>query len=422
MGKKAPARQDQTRNMLMYKQVEQDIRNKIQQGEWPAGSMLPSRANLAKLYSVSIPTIEQAIGLLISDGTVRAEPKRGTFVSQSVQKTEPPSVSMYQPSVFSGSTRSSAIPTLGFLFQSPHIYLPPGTLLAPASPEPDDWTYLLMQSLQHNVALVGGQIRMVQEIGPTFMHTTVKEAITLLLDHDIDAIVMSIFDARMLSETARALFDLERVPVVLASWEEIVSSCPCVCFDDVASGYKAALHLLRVGYTPPYHFVYSEDYLWVNKRIEGIKKAMQDFGISPEHLIIHSPPTSAERDNETIAYLMGQQLIAQGILDMSLQEHPLAVIARNDQAAAGFLRAAQERGKIAGKDFGLVGFDNSPRAVELGITSIRPAVEEMGEEVIRLLWQQLQERRSSLQRILLAGRLLVRSSTSRGRNVGSQDM
>ncbi|GCE10609.1 hypothetical protein KTT_04680 [Tengunoibacter tsumagoiensis] len=397
----------------MYRQVEQDIRNKIQMGEWPAGSMLPGRANLAKIYGVSMPTLEQAIGLLISDGTLRAEPKRGTFVSQPVVPAAVPA--QVSSSSFTRSRRSITAPTLGILAQKPFIAFTSGVPVPANGFEPDQWNYVLMQSLQRSFAQVGGRVHLVQELAPTSEHTTMKEAITLLLDHGIDAIVISIFDARFMSEVVRALFDIERVPVALVSWEEIISPCPVVCFDNLTSGYRAGLHLLRVGYAPVYHFLQCDDRSWVSKRIEGVKQAMQDFGVSPEQLRIHSTmKMPSGQTSEEATYQASQELIAQGILETGSQGRPVGIIAQNDEAAAGFLRAAQRSGKVAGKDFGLIGFDNHPLAAELGITSIRPPIEALGEEVIRLLWRQLHERQISQQRSLLSGNLIVRSSTSRG--------
>ncbi|GCE29677.1 hypothetical protein KDA_51610 [Dictyobacter alpinus] len=402
----------------MYKQIERDIRHKIQQGEWPTGSMLPGRANLAKIYGVSIPTLEQAIGILIADGTLRAESKRGTFVSQTLPLSTPfppPSLPLLPTGAFPYMSPEKPRPTLGIIAQAPHIDLAEEKTQPQIGLDPGQWTYFLMQSLQQQFTQAGGQVRLIQEIGYTSERTTMKEAITLLLDHGIDAIVISIFDVRSISQTVQALLDLKHVPVVLVSWEAIVSPCSSVCIDDVEAGYRAALHLLRVGHAPLL-FLQIDDRSWVDKRIEGARQALQDFGVAPDQLLIRSEMKTTEGDDtETLAYQASQKWIAQGILTSEQQTRPIGIIAQNDFTAAGFLRAAQVAGKVVGKDFGLIGFDDHPLATELGITSIRPPIEELGEEVIRILWRQMHERSISQQRILLSGRLIVRASTSRGR-------
>lgn len=71
---------DRVSGVPAYRQVATDLRGKISDGTYPAGSKLPSERTLIGAYSVSRITIREAIGLLRSEGLVVAEHGRGVFV------------------------------------------------------------------------------------------------------------------------------------------------------------------------------------------------------------------------------------------------------------------------------------------------------------------------------------------------------
>lgn len=53
---------------------------RIEAGEYPPGSRLPTYRELADLYSVSYATAQRAIGTLRDRGIVRGQQGRGVFV------------------------------------------------------------------------------------------------------------------------------------------------------------------------------------------------------------------------------------------------------------------------------------------------------------------------------------------------------
>lgn len=65
---------------LTYRQIAEDIAERIQTGEYPPGSALPSYRALAEMYSVSVSTAQQALRLLRDRGLTRSELGRGVFV------------------------------------------------------------------------------------------------------------------------------------------------------------------------------------------------------------------------------------------------------------------------------------------------------------------------------------------------------
>jgi len=83
---------DASKTKAIYTQIEDRLRSKIRQQEWPTGSMLPSRRDLAREYGVSSLTIDRAVTRLIavnhSDGfilyriTLRNSPNFHVAVTQ----------------------------------------------------------------------------------------------------------------------------------------------------------------------------------------------------------------------------------------------------------------------------------------------------------------------------------------------------
>lgn len=65
-----------------YQQIAATLRAEIEDGTYPAGSRLPSNAEMQRRFGVGNPTIQRAIGLLKSEGLVEGASGRGVFVRQ----------------------------------------------------------------------------------------------------------------------------------------------------------------------------------------------------------------------------------------------------------------------------------------------------------------------------------------------------
>jgi len=64
-----------------YYRLAEEIRNKIESGEWKPGDMLPSTARLAKEYGISHMTVRQGISLLANEGYIESIQGKGSFVT-----------------------------------------------------------------------------------------------------------------------------------------------------------------------------------------------------------------------------------------------------------------------------------------------------------------------------------------------------
>lgn len=66
--------------MTAYGRLASEFWDKIASGAWPAGTRLPTVADLAKQYGVAAVTIRGALGLLVAQGLIHSRQGRGTFV------------------------------------------------------------------------------------------------------------------------------------------------------------------------------------------------------------------------------------------------------------------------------------------------------------------------------------------------------
>jgi GntR family transcriptional regulator len=70
-----------------YREIAEDLATRIDSGEYPRGSVLPSTRELADEHGVSKGTIHRAIRLLQEEGLVVGRQGRGQFVRGRPGKT-----------------------------------------------------------------------------------------------------------------------------------------------------------------------------------------------------------------------------------------------------------------------------------------------------------------------------------------------
>ncbi|HGH7177633.1 TPA: PLP-dependent aminotransferase family protein [Bacillus wiedmannii] len=76
-----------------YRQIIDYMKEKIENGEWPIGSKIPSQRQLAKLFHVNRSTVITALDELMADGLIQSQIGAGTIVTNntwSLLATNPP--------------------------------------------------------------------------------------------------------------------------------------------------------------------------------------------------------------------------------------------------------------------------------------------------------------------------------------------
>jgi LacI family transcriptional regulator, galactose operon repressor len=162
-------------------------------------------------------------------------------------------------------------------------------------------------------------------------------------------------------------------------------------------------HLIRLGHRrigfiagPPRHGDSKE-------RQAGYEQAMRQSDIQVQQELIADGAYTVESG----------RLATEQLLDLS--DKPTAIVASNDEMAAGALWTAQRRGLKLPDDLSVVGFDDIPTALKTWppLTSIRQPIAAMVERAVALLTEDLLDRKSSAPTDMVLDHTLVeRTSTA----------
>jgi DNA-binding LacI/PurR family transcriptional regulator len=136
----------------------------------------------------------------------------------------------------------------------------------------------------------------------------------------------------------------------------------------------------------------------------GYREAMQSAGIDIN-------PDWIARGEGSVTF--GHQVM-QGWLALPSERRPEAVAAFNDGMAVGAMQAIQENRLAVGVDLAVTGFDDLPMTQYLTppLTTVRLPVAEIGERVIKMLVNSLENNSAEVQHELVEPELVVRQSST----------
>lgn len=66
----------------LYSRFEELVRERIESGDWPPGTLIPSERELSSDFGLSRATTRKALDRLVAEGVLRKEPRRGTYVAE----------------------------------------------------------------------------------------------------------------------------------------------------------------------------------------------------------------------------------------------------------------------------------------------------------------------------------------------------
>jgi len=199
--------------------------------------------------------------------------------------------------------------------------------------------------------------------------------------------------------------DTTKVPVVIVRTGGVVEGMSCVLYDSGYAGFQAAEHLVQRGFENISFFNPYADEEWIVERRAGAEDALNKAGLQlgnvPEN---RSVKVLAEHSEQAqVAYDAGLEYLRN-------RRPSWGIIAANDHAAHGLLKAAPECGMRVGVDFGLIGFDDWLKSRELDLSSVHPPLYGMGQEGSRILLAQIAGERDS-RVVHMRSHLVARAST-----------
>jgi DNA-binding LacI/PurR family transcriptional regulator/DNA-binding transcriptional regulator YhcF (GntR family) len=377
-------------------QLADQLRERLARGDWPVGTMFPSQRELAREYSVALGTVGHAIRTLVDDGTLDVVKGRGTVVARAVM---------------AGSRKPEA-PTAPAIVGLMAVYPKPRITEEERNA---GWEATIIRVLEREFSERGGGTRFRNLTPPTQPDAQpVREAAAALRTDGVQAIVL--VEVTSSDWVIREIPDLRTalaVPLVCVTWTDLPLNVPHVSYDNRELGHRAATHLLACGYREVLFAAPYSD-IWVEGRFAGAQEAVSHAGLPANALsrVVERPVFRMPSPEMAAAEQALAEELVKGLKRRDHAKSPPGVIAINDYQAYRILEVARKAGLQAGRDFGLLGFDDAPQSCELGLTTIRPPLERLGVEAARVVRCALTGESIPL-RVSLPGELLARATTSR---------
>lgn len=170
---------------------------------------------------------------------------------------------------------------------------------------------------------------------------------------------------------------------------------PWVDVDNAAGTAAAVEHLVARGHRRIGFLGWPEGSAVGDRRAEGWRTTLDKHGllVDAHCLDVRSEDTAA----------VGAALTAY-LLDRA--QPPTALVAASDTLAIGAVQTARTRGLVVGRDLAVVGFDDTPIARALDLSSVRQPIEAVGRAVMRALLDRLPGAPSTADPAEPTGRLL----------------
>lgn len=202
----------------------------------------------------------------------------------------------------------------------------------------------------------------------------------------------------------RRLVAKENFPTVFLSSATETGRANEIRIDDEAAAYQITQALFekrhrKIGFVKGHPNQTASE-----QRFQGYLRALRENGLE------------ADEDYIEQGFFTYRSGLDAGEALLSLSEPPTAILASNDDMAAGLLAAAARHGRSVPRDLSIAGFDDSPIATTVwpNLSTVRQPVAEMASKAVSLVWKLGQGKQSSMQveTIVLDHTLVERDSVS----------
>ncbi len=244
-----------------------------------------------------------------------------------------------------------------------------------------------------------------------------RKQIELLVRRQVEGVVIVPYFKRTTEEDAH-LLDLKNqgIPIVAMHHGMPDMPIPQIVPDNRRGAFDATSHLIKLGHKRLafIHTGLSQRFIPVYERYEGFKQAMLEYGLNPARET-QVGPLDAHFPAPGLASNVQADLVRELV---SGKSGATALVAPSDLLAARVMHQLQALGLNVPEDVAISGFDDSPLASlsTPGLTSVRPALNQIGRRAAERLFELLEAGKASLEKPELQSmpcELIVRGSTVR---------
>ena len=224
-----------------------------------------------------------------------------------------------------------------------------------------------------------------------------EEAINLLLTKRVDGLLITPVQDR--DDDIKNLIEAN-IPFVIVGRNFENIEADSVYNDEVKGGFLATEYLIKKGHK---RIALIDGFLHKSPakgRLEGYKKALKEYGVPLDNLLISVGDINIEDGYERTKQMLEKNL------DFT------AIFAYNDMMAFGSMQAIREKGLRIPEDIGLVGYDDILfcSLMNPALTTIRLKKQELGIESVKLLLSRINGNRKKAKKIMLDVDIIVRKT------------
>lgn len=355
----------------LYEQIVEDLRWKIEAGEYKPGDQIGTQAELSNTYHVSLITVKNAISCLVREGVLSARAGKGTFVSERAVRR----VDLKEHRVIGLVLRDLNHPYFSMIVHSV-----------------EERAY----ELGFNILLSGSSGSFEKEEGQ----------IERFKSLGADGLIIASLSLEYRATEYIQRLHRENFPYVMVSYIHDPDYW-YVGSDHEQGGYMATEHLIRLGYRSIGYVHVGQVNLLSEVRKNGYYRALLENGIPYSSDLIYDVGSTALGPGAD-RYQLGIQF---GKAFSELNKKPDALFFYNDMIALGFIQSATEQGIRVPEDVAVVGFDDAAvaRFASVPLTTIHQPVDRIGRLAVEVIQKRI-EKHDVGNRTVLKPSLIIRDS------------
>ncbi|WP_042166026.1 GntR family transcriptional regulator [Paenibacillus gorillae] len=355
-----------TKRLPKYVQLKKELLQWVQTGKLRPDEQMPSEHEITQLFQMSRQTVRQALGELETEGVLYRIQGKGTFVAH--------------PS----SPEDKSIRAVGMLTTYISGYIFPHIVRGAEGKLRERGYQLLLSSTDNDKAKE-------------------QESLSLLIQQPLSGLIIEPTKSAQTNLNLNFYLTLSNlnIPYVMINERYPEIHCPVVKVDDELGGFLAVEHLIKLGHRRIAGFFKTDDLQGVN-RLKGFIRAHQQYriAVNPEWLVHY-----ATEDLHTHVPAAANRLL------QAEANRPTALVCYNDELAMKLQETFKPLHLNMPEHISVVGFDDSPIASAMGLTTVSHPKAELGEKAAELLLD-LIEKRSKAEDFVFQPELIVRSSTA----------
>ena len=416
------------RDGSVYARLREELRSSVIEPGQP-GDRVPSERQLALQFGVSPLTVSRAMQELQSEGAVERIVGKGTFISKrpapqakSVRQGHATATSADAAMANSWDWNSSAN-RVDAEAKAPAPYVAPYVWIVASLGGANDgshareyWSHRLASHVERWAQKSGGRTVVTNQ--ETIAAAEVAALAERMVDQGVNSVVFLVDGPQETTKTwmhqllrlqAQATHRLCMTQVSFGNGNRF--PLDTVRFNGEQGAFLATTHLLHLGHREIAFLAPAPALPWVADRISGFERALEmaTLEVTPDRVFCAAPAPSEREPWSFVGQNAGARLLDGNLLD---GKRFSAVVAANDAIARAFVEMAGERGLQVPEDVSVVGFDDWHYSSTLGLTTIHPPIELMGEVAASLALKRLsQPFDGGHVEVVLDPTLVVRSST-----------